>query len=345
MKKQQPVAAALPSDAVPETSSLQRRAIGSSRRAFLAQVGGATAATIASAAVTAGPLASMATAQENDAQKNVTSDFGDSGNGAARKRAIKCFNTRLDAAQAGLKTRIPDEVSNGDENRFPNRIGSFSKGSLHNSIGEADSASYASLLRAVNTGDSRMFDQIIMGGTSLLIDPQAGLAFDLEGADSHALAIGIPPPVASREIADVAVENYWMALCRDINFTQYGNEPLTQAAIIELNSLQAFHGPKPVTPQNLFRGFTPGDLSARTSPSSCCSLSATARFPSNSHSPRIYPTWITSPTSLPGYPSRTAFRPPPATRSIRIPNTCATEGDSAPMFTSTFCSKPISTPA
>jgi hypothetical protein len=51
-----------------------------------------------------------------------------------------------------------------------------------------------------------------------------------------------------------------MALCRDINLTQYGNEPLTQAAIAELNSLQAFHGPKPVTPQNLFRGFTPGDV-------------------------------------------------------------------------------------
>ena len=66
--------------------------------------------------------------------------------------------------------------------------------------------------------------------------------------------------MASRELAAVAIENYWMALCRDINLTQYGNEPLTQAAIAELNSLQAFHGPKPVTPQNLFRGFTPGDV-------------------------------------------------------------------------------------
>jgi hypothetical protein len=51
-----------------------------------------------------------------------------------------------------------------------------------------------------------------------------------------------------------------MALCRDVNFTQYGNEPLTQAAIAELNSLPAFLGPRPVTPQNLFRGFTPGDV-------------------------------------------------------------------------------------
>jgi len=123
-----------------------------------------------------------------------------------------------------------------------------------------DPASYASLLRAVQNGDPQLFEQIQLGGTVPLVDPQAGLAFDLEGTDSHQLAIGTPPSVASSEMADTAVENYWMALCRDVNFTQYGNEKLTKAAIAELNSLPAFHGPKPVTPQTLFRGFTPGDI-------------------------------------------------------------------------------------
>lgn len=99
-----------------------------------------------------------------------------------------------------------------------------------------------------------------MGGNTPLVDPQSGLAFDLEGTDCHQLAIGTPPAVASQRIADTAVESYWMALCRDVNFTQYGNEPLTQGAIAELNSLPAFPGPHPVTPQNLFRGFTPGDV-------------------------------------------------------------------------------------
>ncbi|MEQ1352747.1 MAG: vanadium-dependent haloperoxidase [Candidatus Acidiferrum sp.] len=258
MKEHLPVGANSSSDVTPEAASPKKTATSPSRRAFLAQVGGATAATIASAAVAVGTLAPSAAAQQNGAQPNVSSDFGS--NAAARVRALKCFNNRVNAAQAELNVRLPNEVTNGDENRFPNRIGNFSKGLVHNSIGEVDGASYNSLLRAVNTGDSRMFDQIIMGGTSLLVGPQSGLAFDLEGADSHALAIGTPPSVASREIADAAVENYWMALCRDVNFTQYGNEPLTQAAIHELNSLQAFHGPKPVTAQNLFRGFTPGDV-------------------------------------------------------------------------------------
>jgi hypothetical protein len=222
---------------------------GSTRRAFLGQVSGAAAATLAAGAMVASPPGAAAPQEE--------STFGSGNNSTGR--AQKCFNVRVRAAQAELNIRVPDEVTNGDEHRFPNHIGNFSKGLVHNGIGEVDGASYASLLRAIHNGDARLFDQIQMGGNAPLIDPQAGLAFDLEGTDSHQLAIGTPPSVASRDIADTAIENYWMALCRDVNFTQYGNEPLTQAAIAELNSVPAFHGPKPVTPQNLFRGYTAGD--------------------------------------------------------------------------------------
>ena len=59
------------------------------------------------------------------------------------------------------------------------------------------------------------------------------------------------------------VEDYWMALARDIPFSQYGTESTTAAAIADLNNLSRFKGPKvngQVTPDTLFRGFTPGDL-------------------------------------------------------------------------------------
>jgi hypothetical protein len=49
----------------------------------------------------------------------------------------------------------------------------------------------------------------------------------------------------------------------DIPFSQYGSEPLTSAAIAELNHLSDFRGPKikgQVTPETLFRGTTPGEL-------------------------------------------------------------------------------------
>ena len=234
----------------PENPAPEISKNGSTRRAFLGQVGGAAAATLAAGAMASAPTATAVPQEPGPFE---------SGNNT-RGRALRSFNNRVSAAQAELDVRIPNQVTNGDENRFPNHIGNYSKGLVHNGIGEVDSASYASLLRAVNNGDPRLFEQIQLGGTVPLVDPQAGLAFDLEGTDSHQLAIGTPPSVASRDIADAAVENYWMALCRDVNFTQYGSEPLTTAAIAELNSLAAFHGPKPVTPQTLFRGFTAGDV-------------------------------------------------------------------------------------
>src|ERR1700683_2476113 len=157
---------------------------GSTRRSFLSQVSGAAAATLGAAAMISSPPASAARAQEPSRP--------DSGNGA-RARALRSYANRGSAAQAELNIRVPNEVTNGDEQRFANHIGNFSKGLVHNGIGEVDGASYASLLRAVNNGDSRLFEQIQLGGTVPLVDPQAGLAFDLEGTDSHQLAIGTPP--------------------------------------------------------------------------------------------------------------------------------------------------------
>ncbi len=225
MREENHASASVPS--VGEVSS-RKKPVVSGRRKFLEQVG--VAATLA-----AGALASPSTAS---AQLGGTLGSGSLGSvsppvGVTNPRVIQSFNNRVNAATAESLIPVPQQVTNGDETNFPNHIGNYSKGLIHNSIG---------------------------GGNTPLVDPQAGLAFDLEGTDSHQLAIGTPPSVASQSIADAAVENYWMALCRDVNFSQYGNEPLTAAAIAELNSLRACSHPKPVTPQNLFRGFTAGDL-------------------------------------------------------------------------------------
>jgi hypothetical protein len=61
----------------------------------------------------------------------------------------------------------------------------------------------------------------------------------------------------SPERAGEMVEDYWMALSRDIPFSQYGAEPITAAAIGELDTLSHFKGPKvsgSITPGTLFRG-------------------------------------------------------------------------------------------
>jgi len=228
-------------------------AVGTSRRKFLGRMGRAAAASLA---VSATGLATSA--KTADRQSNFTPEQGQNPNGS--QRAQQSFQNRRNAALAELNVAVPAEITNGDEQRYPNRIGNYSKGLVHNNIGEVEAGSYQSMLRAIHEGDPQLFEQIQIGGTAPLVDPQAGLAFDLEGTDSHQLAIGTPPSVASQQMADIAVENYWLALCRDVNFTQYGNEPNSQAAIAELNALAAFSGPRPVTAQNLFRGFTPGDV-------------------------------------------------------------------------------------
>ena len=231
--------------------SLEAKPETTSRRKFIGRVGSAAAASLAVSATGLSSLAQSASAQS-------TSSSSSSSGGT--QRAQESYLNRVAAARAELAVPTPPEITNGDEQRYSNRIGNFSKGLAHNNIGEVTPASYNSLLNAVHGGQPQQFEQIQLGGNTLLVDPQAGLAFDLEGTDSHQLAIGTPPAVASRAMADTMVESYWMCLCRDVNFTQYGNEPISQAAIKELNSLPAFAGPKPVTAQNLFRGFTPGDV-------------------------------------------------------------------------------------
>jgi len=181
----------------------------------------------------------------------------------AHKRSEQCFHIRLEAAQAERSAPVPVLATNGDESLYANRIGNFSKGLPHNQIGEVDPAAYHSLLNAIYSGDPADFERIVMGGNTGLVNPQAGLAFDMEGADSHQLAIGVPPALASAQRAGEAVELYWMALLRDVSFSQYDTDSTAQAACAELSRLTDFRGPKvngKVTPKTLFRGFTPGDV-------------------------------------------------------------------------------------
>ena len=235
----------------PDENSAKLNSKGANRRKFISRLGYTAAASFAVSATRLSSVAEAAVTQSNTTVTPASSD----GN-----RAQQSFQNRLNAARAELNVPVPPQITNGDEQLYPNRIGNFSKGLLHNNIGEVNPASYHSLLRAVHSREPEDFEQIQLGGNTPLVDPQCGLAYDLEGTDCHQLAIGTPPAVASRAIADTVVENYWMALCRDVNFTQYGNEPISQAAIAELNSLPAFTGPRPVTPQNLFRGFTNDDV-------------------------------------------------------------------------------------
>lgn len=163
---------------------------------------------------------------------------------------------------------MPDHLGNGDEESLPGFIGNFSKGLPHNALGEVFPGAYKQLLAALTSGNPADFEAIPSGCADLsrrnkLVDPQAGLAYEVEGMDSHQLLIPPPPAFSSAQEAGEAIELYWMALARDVPFTTYDSDPVVGAAAAELSGLTDFRGPKVsgrVTSAALFRGITAGDL-------------------------------------------------------------------------------------
>jgi len=226
-----------------------------SRRSFFGRVGASTALAAATSAALPSLLLSK-TAQADDGDGD-----GDAEYPASRRE--RSYRIRRRAALAERDIPTPLHISNGDEKLYPNFIGSYTQGLPHDSLGEVVPTAYQALLTACDTGKPSDFALIPLGGTSKLVDPQGGLAYDLEGTDSGQLTVPPAPKLASAHRAGEAVENYWMALARDVPFSQYGAEPITFSAIAELNRLSDFKGPTvngKVTPATLFRGVNPGDL-------------------------------------------------------------------------------------
>jgi len=183
-------------------------------------------------------------------------------NSADRRR--RAYALRHDAAIIERDFPEGPSTSNGDEELYSNRIASYSKCLPHNDLGEVDLNAYNAFLQALNSGLMSDFEAIPLGGTSKLANPQSAYCFSLEGADAAAIGIPIPPAFSSAQMAAEMVEDYWAALTRDVPFSQYATDPLINQAAADLSKLSDYRGPKvngKVTPDVIFRGSTPGDLS------------------------------------------------------------------------------------
>jgi hypothetical protein len=181
----------------------------------------------------------------------------------AAERRHRSFVLRRDAAIFQRDAEETPSVSNGDEEAFANRIASYSKGLPHNDLGEVDLNAYTALLQALNSGKWADFEAIPLGGTTKLSNPQAAYCYSIEGADAAAVATPAPPLFSSAQAAAEMVEDYWMALTRDVPFSQYGTDQAIAQATADLSKLSDFRGPKlngQVSPDVIFRGSTPGDL-------------------------------------------------------------------------------------
>jgi len=209
-------------------------------------------------------------------------------------RRTEAREIREDAAEVAFLRPHPDHINNGEESEyrrpFPppppanngglSYIANYSKALPHNRFGEVDQEDYRGLLRALHSGNPDHFEQIRLGrpDTGLdLTNPQAGLAFDLEGPDAQAVTLPPAPRIDSPENSAEMGELYWMALLRDVPFIDpsggtpdYSTDPTVGAAATSLSAAPPvgdftdFRGPRDaagnVTRDTLFRGFTRGDL-------------------------------------------------------------------------------------
>ncbi len=161
------------------------------------------------------------------------------------------------------------------------------KGMPHNDIGEViaetddNRKAYERLLIAVNTTDPADYEAIPTGPNKQvgppteirrLVDPQAGVAFDLEGPDAPSAAtyrasltperMLVAPRFETPWLAADVGEVYLMALARDVPLnklsgTGQSSDPRVRKAVELINQFSDYRGPViggQVTPQTLFRG-------------------------------------------------------------------------------------------
>lgn len=130
-------------------------------------------------------------------------------------------------AEVAFRRPHPHQLTNGEESAYASYIANYSKGLPHNAVGEVLPHAYRALLRALQTGNPQDFQAIPLsdqpvGRHRQLINPQAGLAWDLEGPDAHALMMPPAPRVDGPQVSAEMAELYWMALARDVSFIEYG---------------------------------------------------------------------------------------------------------------------------
>jgi len=231
------------------------------RRAFLESLGAGTAATVTLGALGLTLPGRAAAAPAGSAIGPTTGPAA--GPQTPEERRLAALQMRQDMAQLAFDRPLAAHVDNGDEAAYPTRFANYSKGLPHDANGVVEPAAYDALLAAVASGSAADFEAIQMGLGRKLTNPQAGLAFDLEGPDAQHHSIPPAPAFASAEEAAEMGELYWMALTRDISFTEFETSRQAAAAGADLSSFSDFRGPKEgsqVTPGTLFRGVTPGDL-------------------------------------------------------------------------------------
>jgi hypothetical protein len=143
---------------------------GTSRRKFLSQVGEA----IAGGAVFG--KAAIASAQSHNPA------FGDGIVPEAHvtdPRVKQAYAIRKAAATAEGHIPVPPHTTNGDEELYGDKSGTYTKGILQNGIGLVNLAAFQTFRHAIDTGKFEDFENVITGGPRTQNGPLGGRDFGL----------------------------------------------------------------------------------------------------------------------------------------------------------------------
>lgn len=180
-----------------------------------------------------------------------------------RHRVARSLAMRIGLAGQDASAGMPPQINNGDEHRYSDKCGTYTKGVKQAAIGVVDPHAYKTFKRALDQGTPHDFEQIELGGPRTLNGPQGGLAFYLSCLDASQFVVPPAPELASDWYATELVELYWASLLRDTAFSEYGGSQLAKDAAHELSGLTNYKGPRDgsgnVTTDLLFRGGFPGE--------------------------------------------------------------------------------------
>ena len=123
------------------------------------------------------------------------------GSMAVADRLAAAHRIRLRAAGHYLDLGAAPQPDNGDEQRYPSLINTFSKTLRHNNLGEVNRESYESMIRAIQSGRKEDFDAVLRGGNVALKNPMASFTYQSTGADPCQFGIRAAPAFDSAEQA------------------------------------------------------------------------------------------------------------------------------------------------
>lgn len=184
-------------------------------------------------------------------------------------RAKKSYDIRMKCAVQNLEysSNLASQPTNQDLYKYKdqNFYASFTKALPSNDFGEVNPYAFRKLLKALTSQNDYDFERIPLDdlASRKLANPQGAFRHTVDGLDGHSTRILPSHAFNSAELAAEAGEIYWQAITRDIPFNHYESSKIIEEAVTDLRKFSSIPNSKlarQLTPNNLFRGNTEGDL-------------------------------------------------------------------------------------